>query len=100
MEESKRVVIFRKRAEKSIFKTFLHISAQGYPDRAERFADRLYDFGYTLNDFPAKYPICRFQRFAKHHFHCATFSRSYVFVYKVVKHQLIIYNIIHGKRLI
>jgi len=56
MEKTTRVVIFKKRAELSIFKTYLHIADRGYPATADKFADSLYDFGYTLNDFPDNCP--------------------------------------------
>jgi plasmid stabilization system protein ParE len=87
------------KAEKSLKAIGEHIREKGYPETSDKYLNRLKEFAYSLSAFPNKYPICRFQRFAKHNFHCATFERSYVFVYKVVKTKLVIYNIIHGKRL-
>lgn len=99
MEKGKLHVIFSERAEASIFQIKVYIFLEGYPERAEKVADKLYDFGYSLRLFPDKYPFCRFPKFIKRHFRCAVFDHTYIFVYKMVKQHLIIYNVIHGKRL-
>jgi plasmid stabilization system protein ParE len=92
-------VVFGKRAKTAIETTTLHIEESGYPDTAIDFAQRLSNFGYTLADFPNKYPLCRFLRFSKRNYRCAVFESNYIYVYKQVKNQLRIYNIIHTKRL-
>ena len=99
MEKEKRDVIFQPEAQDSIFHIYCYIAKKGYPETAEKFYDELYDFGYTLNNFPEKYPICRQARFRKRKMHCAVFHKNYIFLYKVVKDKLIIYNVIHGKAL-
>ncbi|MBW6481697.1 MAG: type II toxin-antitoxin system RelE/ParE family toxin [Vicingaceae bacterium] len=92
-------VIFREAAKCSVRNIVFYIEEQGYPNRAEKYSRKLVDFGYSLVDFPDKYPICRFDQFAKKDFRCATFDRTYIFIYKIVKNHLIIYHIIHTKRL-
>jgi len=92
-------VVFGKRAKAAILTTALFIEESGYPDTAIDFAQRQSNFGYTLADFPEKYPLCRFPRFSKRNYRCAVFESNYVFVYKQVRNQLRIYNIIHTKRL-
>ena len=99
MEKQKTQVAFSAKAEENIFQIKIYIYLKGYPETAESFADKLYDFGYTLNNFPDKYPICRFQKLAKRNLRCAVFDRTYILTYKVVKDKLIIYNVIHGKTL-
>jgi plasmid stabilization system protein ParE len=99
LEKSKNEVIFLPKSQKSIFSIYRYIAERGYPATAEKFFNRLYDFGYGLNDYPDKYGICRQPVYQKRKLHCAVFESNYVFIYKAVKSQLVIYNIIHSKRL-
>lgn len=96
---SKTQVVFRERAKLSIHGITFYIEQQGYPATAEKFTKKLLQFGLSLAHFPDKYPICRQNKFAKRNLHCAIFDNTYIFVYKIVKDKLFIYNIIHGKRL-
>ena len=57
------------------------------------------EFGDSLSFFPDKYPLCRFAKLAKRHLRCAVFENTYLFVYKVEKSRLVIYNVIHGRAL-
>lgn len=93
-------VIFKEKAIDSIANIAFYISKKSFEERAYRFADRLYDFGNSLNNFPDKYPLCRFKMFAQRNLHCAVFENTYIFVYKVIKSELVIFDAIHGKRLI
>lgn len=92
-------VIFKEVARISIRETALSIEKKGYPETALKFAERFYQFGNTLADFPDKYRLCRFPKFSKRSLHCAVFERTYIFTYKVVKNKLVIYNVIHTKTL-
>ena len=98
MEKKKPKVIFSDKAKNDIFKTALYIELKGFPDTAEKFADKLYEFGNSLSIFPNKYPICKRKAWAKRKYHCAVF-KDYIIAYKVVGSQLIIYSIVHGRRL-
>lgn len=95
MEKTKPEVVFLPKAENSIFHIYLYIAKQGNPENAEKFYHKLYDFGRALKNLPDKYPICKQPQFAKRNMHCAVFHKDYVFVYKFVKTQVIIYTIIH-----
>ncbi|MFH1320729.1 MAG: type II toxin-antitoxin system RelE/ParE family toxin [Bacteroidota bacterium] len=97
--EKKKQVVFRRKARRSIHEIALYIEQKGYPETAEKYAKKLTDFGDSLAIFPKKYTICRQQGFARRNFSYATFDKTYVFLYKPVKNKLIIYNVIHGKRL-
>lgn len=99
MDKKKLEVIFKKKAINNINHTTAYIIGKGYPMNAVKYADRLYDFGQSLAIFPDKPPVCRFPKFSKKGFHCAVFDGTYIFVYKVDKNKLIIFNIIHSKRL-
>lgn len=92
-------VIFLKGAEISIFQIYSYIVLLGYPETSENFIERLYSFGYSIAHFPNKYPICRFKKFAKRKLHCAIFENSYIFIYKIINHKVVIYNVIHTKTL-
>ncbi len=95
MEKTKPKVIFKPKAEDSIFQIYCYIAKQGYPERAEKFFNALYDFGNSLADFPKSYPVCRQAILAKRNMHCALFHKNYIFVYMHVKNTLVIYNVIH-----
>ncbi len=95
MEKAK-VVIYTPKAKKSIRNIAFYISEKGYPETAEKFADKLYDFGYSLATMPFGHPICRHKQLAKRKMRCAVFKKNYIFVYKVVKNTLYIYNVIHA----
>ena len=83
-----------------IFKqTVLYISGKGYQSTAKKFADRLFDFGDSLAAFPKKYPLCRHRQYFKRMYRCAVFEKSYIFIYKIEKNRIVIYNITHVKRL-
>ena len=97
MESKKIGVFYHVEAENSISKIGAYIEENGYPETAERFADRLYAFGESLLIFSDKYPVCRFPKLAKRHFRCAVFEQNYIFIYKMLNKQLIIYNVIHGR---
>ena len=89
------IVIYAPKAKNSINNIAVYIEKKGYPETAEKFADKLYKFGNSLIDFPEKYPVCKQARFAKRNMCCAVFHKNYIFVYKLVQNELIIYNIIH-----
>lgn len=99
MEKEKPKVIFRPKASKSIESIGIYIAEMGYPERAEKFADKLHDFGYSLAILPEKYAICRHAYYTRRKYRCAVFKKNYVFIYKVVKKQVVIYNVIHSMRL-
>ncbi|OFY39308.1 MAG: hypothetical protein A2275_13105 [Bacteroidetes bacterium RIFOXYA12_FULL_35_11] len=95
MEKEKFEVVFRPKASDSIDKIVIYIEENGYPETAIKFSNKLYKFAYSLTLFPNKYAVCRHPQFAKRNYHCAVFHKNYIFVYKLVKNHLVIYNIIH-----
>ena len=96
MEKTKPEVIFRPKASDSIDKITIYIATKGYPERAEKFAEKLISFGNSLDILPEKYPVCRQKSLAKRKMRCAVFKKNYIFVHKVVKNTLYIYNVIHA----
>lgn len=74
MEEKKPEVIFLPKTENSIFKIRVYIEERGYPESAKRFSDLLYDFGYSLNIYHKKYPVCKQKALAKRKMRCAVLS--------------------------
>jgi plasmid stabilization system protein ParE len=93
--EAKEKVIFRDRAKQAVLNIVLYIELKGYPETAEKFAVRLVQFGYSLANFPDKYPICKKLILAKRNLHCAVFDKNYIFIYKVINKRLVIYNVIN-----
>ncbi len=96
--ESKVSIIWKPRSEKSL-QSIYNFIAEDSTANAGNYIDRMVTFGDSLLAFSGKYPVCRQKKFAKRNLHCAVFESTYIFIYKVVKRELIIYNVIHGKRL-
>jgi|SRR5580692_8644168 hypothetical protein len=99
MEGKKIDVFYHSTAKGSISRIGAYIEMKGYPETAEKFTDRLYEFGDSLGILPEKYPLCHFQKFLKYLMHCAVFEKNYVFVYKIISKRLVIYNVVHIKAL-
>ncbi len=95
--EAKEKIIFRRKARQAILEITLYIELKGYPENAEKFLMRLIEFGYSLANFPGKYPTCKKLTLAKRNLHCAVFDKNYIFIYKVANKKLVIYNIINAK---
>ncbi len=98
MAEEKVTVFWRPKAQVALQSTYDFI-ADNSVKNANEFIDRMLDFGDSLATFPNKYAVCRFLRFARYNLRCASFERNYIFVYKLVKNELLIYTIAHTKRL-
>jgi len=88
-------IIYKKRAADSISKIAFYIERKGYPITANRFTSELYKFGNSLAVFPDKYPVCRKGVWAKRNLRCAVFKKNYVFIYKLVNDELVIFNVVH-----
>lgn len=99
MEKGKRKVkvVYSKRAINNIKWTAIFIESKGFPENAARFAIELFDFGQSLADFPEKYPVCRKKIWAKRNLRCAIFKKDYIFIYRIFKDELIIYNVVHTR---
>ncbi|MFH1322117.1 MAG: type II toxin-antitoxin system RelE/ParE family toxin [Bacteroidota bacterium] len=87
---------WKEKAEVSLQNIYLYIY-QDSPVNAMKYFKKLIDFGNSLIILPDKYPICKQKSLARRKMRCAVFDKTYIFVYKVVRNILIIYNIIHGK---
>jgi len=88
-------VILKPKAEQSIVDISIFIAGKGYPETALKFKDSLYEFAGSLSVFSHKYPICRHPSFARRNLHCAVFHKNYIFVYKMIKTNIVIYTIIN-----
>lgn len=97
--EKKEKIIFQEEAKQSFRSIALYIEEKGYPETAEKYIQRMLNFTETFLLFPNKYPLCRFSKLSKQNLHCAVFEHKYIFIYKVAKNKLIIYNVIHVKTL-
>ena len=59
MAEKQVTVFLKPAAENQLTAIAIYIETKGYPDIAEKFAERLYAFAESLANFPLKYPLCR-----------------------------------------
>lgn len=98
MEKINLNVIYSQKAEKSIYRIYVFIAEKGYIETAVKFTHQLYDFGDSLSLFSKKYPVCKKKPLAQRKIRCAILKKNYIFLYKVIKNELIILNIIHSSR--
>jgi plasmid stabilization system protein ParE len=97
MEKAARKVVFLPKAEFSIFQFYAYIVEEGFPKRAEHFKNQLYDFGKSLAKAPSGHAICSQPQLAKRNLRCAVFKKNYIFVYKVIDDEVVIFNVIHSR---
>ncbi|NOX87057.1 MAG: type II toxin-antitoxin system RelE/ParE family toxin [Chlorobi bacterium] len=95
MAEKEIRITYKLPAIRSIAKIGNYIADKGYPKTADNFISELYKFGNSLKNFPEKYPICRKETWAKRNLRCAVFEKNYIFIYKLVRNKLVIFNVVH-----
>ena len=91
-------LIYTPKANLAILKQFLYVLAKGYPKTAHKFYDDLYNFGNNLAKYPGAHAICRQPQLAKRKMRCAIFKKNYIFIYRVERNEVVIYNVVHGRR--
>ena len=90
-------ITYKKRAATSIHKFGDYIEGRGYPITANKFIGELYQFGNSLSGFPEKYAVCRKKAWAKRNLRCAIFKNNYIFIYKIINSELVIFNVVHTR---
>lgn len=98
MAKGKLSVAYEPKAVNSIFRIYVYIAEKGYIETAIKFTNDLYNFGDSIALFPKKIPVCKKYILAKRRLRCAIFKKNYIFIYKIVKNELIIFNIINSSR--
>ena len=88
-------ITYKENAAISIYKFGFYINDKGYPITANKLIEKLYVFGNSLVIFPNKYPVCRKKVWAKRNLRCAIFNKNYIFIYKLINNELVIYNVVH-----
>jgi plasmid stabilization system protein ParE len=91
-------VVWKERAKRSLQNIFLYIYKKS-PDNAIKFNDKLIGFGESLGELPDKYQIAPQKPYKKRKFRRAVYKSNYVFFYKVINDSVVIFNIVHAKRL-
>lgn len=86
-------------AKRDIAANIKYIFDKGNPHNAKKLYDRMFAFITTLGELPEKYPLCRHKRFSIKQYRCAVFEQSYVFVYVILKNDILLLRVIHGLRL-
>lgn len=88
-------VLIRKSAFSSIERIAGYIATEiKMPVTAQRYADKLIAFGFSLGTYYNAYPVCRNQKLAAQNLRCATFDKKWVFAYAIKKNNIVIHRII------
>lgn len=93
-------VVYKQKAAISISLFAFYIENKGYPITATRFNNNLYEFGNSLANFPNKYPVCRKASWAKRNLRCAVFKKNYIFIYKLLEDELVVFNVVHASSIV
>jgi len=93
-------VLIRKSAFSAIEKIADYIATEIKMQlTAQRYADKLIDFGFSLGTYYNAYPVCRNKNLAAKKLRCATFDKKWVFAYELRKDSVVIHQIIWGGKL-
>ncbi len=91
--------IINKRALNSINNFYKIISEKGYPERAKKFTEDLYNFAYELTPIAESFSKCRHKNLAKKNFKCIPYKKNYIFIISVKDKLVTIHNIIPAKKI-
>lgn len=92
-------IIINKRAINSINNFYRIISENGYPERAKKFTEELYNFAYQLTPIIESFSSCRHENFAKKNFKCVPYKKNYIFIVSIKENLVTIHNIIPAKKI-
>lgn len=69
------------------------------PETGIKYAKKMLVFGSSLSETYNAYNTCKFPKWKKRKLNCATFDNTWVFAFKIVKSNVVIYHIVNGKML-
>ena len=91
-------VFFTKSARDTIVSLANYLADEiQMPATAERYANKMFEFGNQLSKVATAYTLCKEKSWAKRKLRCATFDKKWVFAYRQNKTNLVIYHIKLGK---
>jgi plasmid stabilization system protein ParE len=93
-------VIFSDTARADFLEMAEYITAQGFPETAATYGNRLLDFCQNLGVMPEKHPFCSQASYKRYHYRCTVFEKTYVVAYRVDDKKVVVKRIVHGKRLV
>ena len=93
-------VLFKPSAEKTIHELADYITEQiSMPATANKYIDKLLSFAKSISNIPNTFPICKYPAWKSKKLYCITFDKTWVFAFKIVKDNVVIYHIVNGKLL-
>jgi hypothetical protein len=69
------------------------------PLTADKYIDKMLAFADSIAKVPNAYSICKYPKWQLKNLQCATFDKAWVFAFKIIKQQIVIYHIKNGKLL-
>lgn len=93
-------VLIKPAALKSVKELILYITSEiKMPETGMRYGEKIIKFAEDLGQNWKAYKTCNYQPWAKQGLSCATFDKKYVFAFKAINNNVVIYYIKHGKLL-
>ena len=93
-------VLFKPSAEKTIHELADYITEQiSMPATANKYIDKLLSFAKSISNIPNTFPICKYPAWKSKKLYCIMFDKTWVFAFKIVKDNVVIYHIVNGKLL-
>jgi len=66
------------------------------PLTAERYADKMWNFGISIGNSPLAWPKCKGKEYSGKNYRCAVFDDKWIFAYAINGQKVIIREIING----
>ncbi|MCB0506894.1 MAG: type II toxin-antitoxin system RelE/ParE family toxin [Chitinophagales bacterium] len=91
-------VLFSKKAQNTIQSLYVFLTDEiKMPITALRYSKKMESFGKSLANNPYAYKICTQEKWNKRNYRCATFNKTWTFVYEVKNEKIIIRDLVLGK---
>ncbi len=98
MEETERLqIVWTNHAKLTLQSVYKYIALDSIR-QADKIDSQIQEFGNSLGQFPLAYPECPELRTKNHVYRKAVYAGTYKIIYKIVKQEVWILDIFHGKR--
>ena len=91
-------VVLKPSAENAITSIADYISETiKMPDTALKYIDKLLNFANSISQASNAYTICNYPKWKVKNLQCATFDKTWIFAFKIIRNTVVIYYIKNGK---
>jgi hypothetical protein len=93
-------LLFKQSAEKSLQELSDYLSEEiKMPETADKYIDKMKLFAESITKTPNAHSICKYPPWQKRQFFCTVFDKKWVFAFKIVKNNVVVFYVKPGKLL-